>query len=737
MPQKLTQKVVNSFNAGMVTEFSELKFPENASIDELNCDLSRDGSRSRRLGLEVETSGVESSFVGRPSKVFHTGTWFNAGGLSGYNLVVMQVGKNLRFYVANQAPFSAQETGLFFDLRTYEIPNNDVEQVKCQFTSLSGVLVVASAAFDTFYLTLDTNTNTLSSFKVNFRVRDFDFKSDTRTISQSEPLASVSLGRKYDTANAGWVGTYGQAALDTYLAARTAFPPLTHAWYSGKDSAGNFSLTEWEKIYAGTSIFGNGHFILDFFNKNRADAAGIPGIVPEIEYNRFKTVTAYAGRVWYAGLGSGPNSGRILYSRIVESFKINEEVPAIGDCFQQNDPTSEDFSDLLETDGGTIVIPEAFNIKKVFAADQYLYVFAENGVWIVGGVQSANSNTARFVSRNFSASGYFVSKISSVGLDSPESFVSVEGVPFWWSRFGIHTFSYDQSTGMPVEENLTLTTIQSFWDAIPLSSKVSVQSCYDSRNKRIYWMSKASTDTQKNKYSNILVLDIPLKAFFPWSLGVNDYIYAMSMYAMEGYSAPTANITVVDNSESIVVTSGSVVVTADGSTTVGSTSTTIVSYLYNITTGKITVGTFTSLTFKDFESANYQSFAVAGYDFLGDPERRKTAPYLTVFCRATEQGFSGNSNAGFTPINESGLLVTALWDFKETAYTTQQAYRVKPFVLVDETDLTNNQQDRSVVTTRLKIRGRGRSCRLRFESEDGKNFVLLGYGMIAGINNGF
>ena len=206
---------------------------------------------------------------------------------------------------------------------------------------------------------------------------------------------------------------------------------------------------------------------------------------------------------------------------------------------------------------------------------------------------------------------------------------------------------------------------------------------------------------------------------------------------MEGYSAPTANITVVDNSESIVVTSGAVVVTADGSTTVGSTSTTIVSYLYNITTGKITVGTFTSLTFKDFESANYQSFAVAGYDFLGDPERRKTAPYLTVFCRATEQGFSGNSNAGFTPINESGLLVTALWDFKETAYTTQQAYRVKPFVLVDETDLTNNQQDRSVVTTRLKIRGRGRSCRLRFESEDGKNFVLLGYGMIAGINNGF
>ena len=518
MPQNQTQKVVNSFNAGLVTEFSELKFPENASIDELNCTLDKDGSRSRRYGLELETGAMESSFEGKPSKVFNTATWFNAGGLAGYNLVVMQVGRNLKLFEANKAPFSAQFTGLSINLKDFQIAGQDVSQAKCQFTSISGILVVASPALDTFYVTLDTKTMSLATYKISFRVRDFDYQSPLNTMSEKVPSLTASLQRKYDTKNAGWTGEYGQAALDTYITAREAYPPLTHAWYSGKDSSGDFSLVEWEKIYAGTSVYSNGHFILDFFNKNRADAAGIPGIEPEIESNRFKSVTSYSGRVWYAGLGSGGNSGRVLYSRIIETVKLTEENPSLGECFQQNDPTSEDFSDLLDTDGGVIVIPEASDIKRIFAADQYLYVFAENGVWVIGGVQSANSNTARFVSRNFSASGYFVSKISSVGIDSPESFVSVDGVPFWWSRYGIHSFSYDQTTGMPVEQNITQDTIQTFFDNIVPTYRQNVSSAYDPRNKKIYWMYKASTDTPKNKVSNVLVLDIPLKAFYPWSI---------------------------------------------------------------------------------------------------------------------------------------------------------------------------------------------------------------------------
>jgi uncharacterized membrane protein len=42
MAQRLSQRVVNTFIKGLVTEAGELTFPEDASIDESNCLLERD-----------------------------------------------------------------------------------------------------------------------------------------------------------------------------------------------------------------------------------------------------------------------------------------------------------------------------------------------------------------------------------------------------------------------------------------------------------------------------------------------------------------------------------------------------------------------------------------------------------------------------------------------------------------------------------------------------------------------
>ncbi len=41
MAQSLSQKAVNNFVRGLVTEAAELTFPEGASVDELNCDLRK------------------------------------------------------------------------------------------------------------------------------------------------------------------------------------------------------------------------------------------------------------------------------------------------------------------------------------------------------------------------------------------------------------------------------------------------------------------------------------------------------------------------------------------------------------------------------------------------------------------------------------------------------------------------------------------------------------------------
>ena len=138
--------------------------------------------------------------------------------------------------------------------------------------------------------------------------------------------------------------------------------------------------------------------------------------------------------------------------------------------------TSEEISDLLDTDGGVIVIPDAYNIQKLHVFGSTLFVFAENGVWQISGVDNV-----------FRATEYSISRITQVGLNNASAFVSVEGVPMWWSKHGIHTISFDQVSGRGQEQNLTIPTIQKFFDKIDGNAKDRCIASYDATNKRVHW----------------------------------------------------------------------------------------------------------------------------------------------------------------------------------------------------------------------------------------------------------
>lgn len=735
--QNLNQRTVNNLVKGLITEAGELTFPENASVDELNCSLSRDGSRSRRLGVEFEEGNQLSSFDVDPLQAFSVGQWDNPGGISGLSFMVIQVGALLRFYSTAPAPYSAQDTGLEVDLTPYQISGKDITTADIEFASIASALVVASDAIDTIYLTYDGSSIAISP--IEFRVRDFEWMSDVCDLTEAIPNANITSARKYDTLNSGWIGnsgstpeTYdgftvpsgnGLAALKTYRASRAGYPPLTHPWYSGLDSGGNFSLTEWDKVYSGSSLLGNGHFILDFFNKDRNTAAGMTGLMVETETSRFTAVAAYAGRMFYAGLGSGTNSGKILYSRIVETIKESSDCSIIGDCFQQNDPVSDYFSDLLETDGGVINIPEAYNIKKLYTHNQYLYVFADNGVWVVSGPDS-----------RFSATSYYVSKVSNVGIFTPKSFVAAEGVPFWWSKYGIHTFAYDETSGFPMEQNLSISTVQSFWDGLDANAKLRVTAAYDRVNKKIFWLYPKNGETKLNKRTNILILDIPLQAFYPWTIAEDeaDTTYAMGLFFFDAYGNQEIESLVFDSSDDTVTSGGEDVYVIRYNLLFGSqTQLGILTF----TEDKFTIAGFTSKLFLDWGTEDYSSFVETGYDFAGDLLLKKSAPYLVTYCRSTEEGYSIAPD--FDVINPSGLFVEAYWDFKDYPASRQQVYRVKPTPVLNVSDLTDNGQTKSVVTSRIKVRGSGRSMRLKFIAEEGKNFVLLGYSVLIGANERF
>jgi hypothetical protein len=191
---------------------------------------------------------------------------------------------------------------------------------------------------------------------------------------------------------------------------------------------------------------------------------------------------------FYAGLQSSKNSGSILFSPLIDNLGD------LGLCYQINDPTSEDISDLLDTDGGRIVIPDAVNIKYLYAYGANLYIFADNGVWSINGVDNV-----------FRATEYSIQSISSVGILSAETFVEAEGIPFWWSRFGIHALTFDQVSGLAKEENISVGTIQTFWDDISQDSKSRVTALYDRINKEIYWTYPEDGETNVNKFNKFLI----------------------------------------------------------------------------------------------------------------------------------------------------------------------------------------------------------------------------------------
>jgi len=754
MPQSLSVKNVNTFVKGLNTEAGELTFPDDFSVDELNCDLRRNGERRRREGIKLELEPTPSSFSFNNQALFGFGTWHNVAGNSDTEYLVIQINSKLYFYDKKASPLSSHEvSGQSIDLTSFEqTGSTGSANSRCEYTSLNGLLIVANPGAKTIFIREDQDTGVISATAINFRVRDFKWISPRGQLTNAIDEEAVTAERIYDTQNAGWVGPKGSAALETFLAANTTsefifvgegdnqtqeevittgtrnYPPLTLPWFSGKTAAGAFSVTEWEKVQAGTTLIGNGHYILDFFKKDRSQASGVLGITPETEANRFSTVSSLGGRVFYSGLESDQNSGVILFSPVVEGFSglNNTDTTAFGECHQVNDPSSEDLTDLLDTDGGVIRILEAEGIKKLHAFNNSIFVFARNGVWQIKGIDDV-----------FKATGFAVNKVSSIGISDKESFVSVEGVPYWWSDFGIHRLGFDNASFQSSEENLTIGTIQEFFDNIEGEARVKAKGSYDEVNKKIYWVYPNNGETTNHKNNNVLILDLVLTAFYPWKIEDLDtnspHLLGLTYYT--GFSARETPTDILDESDVIVTDEFDVPIFFDTKEGFETGDSIMVALCYNSITETMTMGAFNSTDFLDWGGANYSSYAVGGYDFMGDLMGRKNSPYIDVVLKRTETGFSLNGDGSYSLVRPSSLKVTALWDFKTTGTSTQQAYRFKRVPIVNENDLTEFDPGDTVLNTRLKIRGRGRSVALKFESETGKDFILLGYGKLNARNN--
>lgn len=151
----------------------------------------------------------------------------------------------------------------------------------------------------------------------------------------------------------------------------------------------------------------------------------------------------------------------------------------------------------------------------------------------------------------------------------------------------------------------------------------------------------------------------------------------------------------------------------------------------------ITISEYNSYSFLDWVSSgtsfNYNSYVITGYDVSGDMMRKKQAIYLKVFCKRTEEAYTLVS--GNVVLNrQSSCKVQSQWQWNNSAAqgkwgTIFQAYRfIKPQPVNPSSGDTFDYGD-TVIVTKNKLRGRGDALSLYFQSEQGKDMKLLGWGL--------
>jgi hypothetical protein len=480
--------------------------------------------------------------------------------------------------------------------------------------------------------------------------------------------------------------------------------------------AGDFMPELLDKLFYGNNHAPQGHYILLAMYKDRSSASGISGLPIETVRERPNTIAFFSGRVWY-----GCNSTVYFSQVLTDRFRA-------GLCYQEADPTSENISDLIATDGGVIPIPEVSKITRLVPHGGGLLVLATNGIWNVTGTAAG-----------FSALDITVNKVSPVGCSNPMSVVETEAGVFWWSDIGIMGMAeksgmYGPIAGAFDRTNISESTIQTFYNEIDEDAKGEVKGVFDAKNNRIMWL-YASNDIQggpgRGKYDSVLLYDLALNAFYPWkfsSLAANTP-YVKGIYPAERINLVHDFLDV--ESDGVAVQANTVPVVADVTLTSAYPSN-IEYFAMQGNEGRFCQAKNTN--FVDWERADnigvpYDSYVETGYELYDDAMRPKQITYLFTYLRQTESSWNEDDGIPFTN-DPSSCYMTIKWDWANTAksnkWTTPvQVYRPGRFLAMDGADYDTGYP---IVVTKSKIRGNGKAIQFRYGTDErGRNFDLHGW----------
>ena len=218
-------------------------------------------------------------------------------------------------------------------------------------------------------------------------------------------------------------------------------------------------------------------------------AAQVPVVKPRKDY--VVDICTYAGRIFYLC------GDVLLYSQM-----ISEDVTKSDQCYTSADPTSEELSDVVETDGGLISLPDIGEGIKLAQFGQYLFVFGTRGNALITG-------TANNI---FTATAYSAGSLNSVPTQAPYSFVNTEYGIFYWGTSGIEVIGAGEG-GLAVQD-ISSDKILTWFGKLSNVQHKWCKGVYSSSKKKIYWF-YPSDEEQPRRLDNCLVYDIQKGAFAP------------------------------------------------------------------------------------------------------------------------------------------------------------------------------------------------------------------------------
>lgn len=755
MPKKSVKAEVNTFIKGLITEASPLNFPENASLDEQNFELLPTGVRQRRLGMDFEDAyvgrigifGTESFDI---SKV-KTYVWKDAAGISGNDLLVVQMNNRLQFFNTNVASLSSDGY-----INTIAFPVLEFGVRANSFTAIDGKLIAVTGEGNVFAITYHPSTNDVTYEMYRLRVRDMwgvEY-ADSDNNQYYRPPQSAPREHFYNLYNQSWgaprrwEGVANKQFTDPvgYFSSQYGVLPAKEetVWTAmtvkaDSDPYEYMRPNAWGELFGSTPVAAKGYFVIDLLARGQSRTAAVeqnyarfPQMVmntyaakPDITIGGATVVHEFAGRVFYAGFGGQVQDGDskspvlssyVAFSQLVSSFDD------LGKCYQAGDPTSREGNDVVDTDGGLVRISGVNRIIAMKDMGASLIVIGSNGIWALTGGSGYG----------FSATNYKVSKLSDFGAISSESVVKVGDNILYWGVDGIYQVSAD-NTGELIVKSITDGTIQTFYTQLSIEEKANSIGVYDEVSKTVRWIYYDKLEVGVSTGTKELILDTRIGAFYKYLIKNLPATFIRSMFTIPSFRFEESEVEVMYGTDSVAVGVDDVVISYQKRTPTKSS----VKYLVFVTPNEDLYYTFSyyrNNKFLDWEGADLigvdaEAFLLTGAITANDSSVDKQTPYITVHMYRTESEVDSN----LAPISVSGCLLRSQWEWSNSVNSKKwspqyQVYRyVRGFMVGSSADLFDNGFE--MISTKNKLRGRGKAVSLHFNTEPGKDCRIVGWNL--------